>query len=191
MRKFDKTKNIFKANLLNEQRYLESKGLIKEDNQRERNELASQIIDLTNDISSAKSRGDDKMVELLSKDLNDVKGELEGLKSIKESEEIFVGKDSNGRPMYKDDEHNYYIKVNGRIIDIDPPYSSKPKPTHKLDLTTKDGSAFTPTEIKAKTPKATLVKIRHNESGNEKELWIPNFVIKNNVISSSFIEKNF
>lgn len=31
MRKFDKTKNILKANLLNEQRHLESKGLIKED----------------------------------------------------------------------------------------------------------------------------------------------------------------
>jgi hypothetical protein len=30
MRKFDKTKNILKANLLNEQRHLESKGLIKE-----------------------------------------------------------------------------------------------------------------------------------------------------------------
>ena len=31
MRRFDKTKNILKANLLAEQRYLESKGLIKED----------------------------------------------------------------------------------------------------------------------------------------------------------------
>ena len=30
MRRFDKTKNILKANLLAEQRYLESKGLIKE-----------------------------------------------------------------------------------------------------------------------------------------------------------------
>ncbi len=32
MRKFDKNKNIKKANLLAEQRHLESKGLIKEDN---------------------------------------------------------------------------------------------------------------------------------------------------------------
>jgi hypothetical protein len=31
MRRFDKTKNMLKANLLAEQRYLESKGLIKED----------------------------------------------------------------------------------------------------------------------------------------------------------------
>lgn len=31
MRRFDKTKNILKANLLAEQRYLESKGLIKEE----------------------------------------------------------------------------------------------------------------------------------------------------------------
>lgn len=30
MRRFDKTKNILKANILAEQRYLESKGLIKE-----------------------------------------------------------------------------------------------------------------------------------------------------------------
>lgn len=30
MRRFDKTKNIFKANLLAESRYLESKGLVKE-----------------------------------------------------------------------------------------------------------------------------------------------------------------
>ena len=32
MRRFDKNKNIQKANLLVEQRYLESKGLLKEDN---------------------------------------------------------------------------------------------------------------------------------------------------------------
>ena len=30
MRRFDKTKNILKANILAESRYLESKGLIKE-----------------------------------------------------------------------------------------------------------------------------------------------------------------
>jgi hypothetical protein len=32
MRRFDKTNNMVKANLLAEQRYLESRGLIKEDN---------------------------------------------------------------------------------------------------------------------------------------------------------------
>jgi hypothetical protein len=65
------------------------------------------------------------------------------------------------------------------------------KPTYKLDLTTKEGSPYTPIEIKARTSKAALVKLKHNESGREKELWIPNFVIKNNVISTSFIDKNF
>lgn len=104
MRKFDKTKNILNANLLNEQRYLETKGLVKEGNQRERNELALHIINLNNQISAAKSRGDDKMVEYLTDDLNDAKDKLKALKSVKdgldESEEIFVGKDSRGNNIY-------------------------------------------------------------------------------------------
>lgn len=194
MRKFDKTKNILNANLLNEQRYLETKGLVKEGNQRERNELALHIINLNNQISAAKSRGDEKLVEYLTDDLNDAKDKLKALKSVKdgldESEELFVGKDSRGNNIYKDDEHNYYIKINGRTIDIDPPYSSKPKPSYALNLTSQS-SQYTPIEIKAKTQSATLVKIRQNESGIEKEIWVPNSQIKGNVIPSWIIKKNF
>ena len=62
-------------------------SLIKEGNQKDRNELASYIIDLNNEISSAKSRGKNKEVEYLTKDLEKAKADLAKLKSIKEGEE--------------------------------------------------------------------------------------------------------
>ena len=56
-------------------------SLIKEGNQKDRNELASYIIDLNNEISSAKSRGNDKEVEYLTKDLEKAKADLAKLKN--------------------------------------------------------------------------------------------------------------
>ena len=70
-------------------------------------------------------------------------------------------------------------------------YIKRASNNYKLDLTTKEGSPYTPIEIKAKTAKATLVKIRHNDTDKEKELWVPNFAIRNNEISTSFLDKNF
>lgn len=64
-------------------------SLIKEGNQKDRNELASYIIDLNNEISSAKSRGKNKEVEYLTKDLEKAKADLaklKGEKSINEGE---------------------------------------------------------------------------------------------------------
>lgn len=58
-------------------------SLINEGNQRDRNELASYIIDLNNEISSAKSRGKNKEVEYLTKDLEKAKADLAKLKSEK------------------------------------------------------------------------------------------------------------
>jgi hypothetical protein len=62
-------------------------SLLQEGNQRDRNELASYIIDLNNEISSAKSRGKNKEVEYLTKDLEKAKADLAKLKSIKEGED--------------------------------------------------------------------------------------------------------
>ena len=65
MKRFDKTKNILKANILAEQRYLESKGLIKEANDRIYEEHHS-----SNDyiIDNIKYNGND---EIYSFDSND------------------------------------------------------------------------------------------------------------------------
>ena len=87
-------------------------SLIKEGNQKDRNELASYIIDLSNEISAAKSRLEykkystpeekekiQKQVEYLTKDLKkakEAKDDLAKLKSIKEGE---VKRIDEGRTM--------------------------------------------------------------------------------------------
>ena len=301
MRRFDKTKNILKANILAEQRYLESKGLIKEaidnydntadraaqsginqygdENYEERQKLMNSsnddIIDNieyngkhetysfdSNETGTAKievygnneeviatyyfkladlkSLDNRPWVGLIRKDPNKPEVEVGDNASIsKEAEEYITDMIENSDKLvqshnqYVDDNHeepenDFYDRherldeedydtirdlkaagVNpnnkgdveeylGREL-TDDEYNEMlgrrnkeyNKPTYKLDLTTKEGSAFTPTEVKAKTAKATLVKIRHNASGEEKELWVPNFVIRNNEISTSFITKNF
>ena len=55
-------------------------SLIKEGNQKDRNEEASYIIQLSNEIAAAKSRGNDRAVELLTKDLEKAKADLAKLK---------------------------------------------------------------------------------------------------------------
>jgi hypothetical protein len=40
-------------------------------------------------------------------------------KRITEREEVEVGRDAQGRTVYKDDEHNYYIYKNGIAVDVD------------------------------------------------------------------------
>lgn len=94
MRTFDKTKNMLKANILAESRYMESKGLIKEGNQKDRNELAMQIIELSKQISAADN---EKEKEELTNDLNNKKNELEKLKSIKEVIDINPADDARGK----------------------------------------------------------------------------------------------
>ena len=115
---------------------------------------------------------------------------------LNEREEAQVGTDSKGRPVYRDDENNYYIKASGTLIDVDPDtyeslssYSSQ-KSSYPLNLTSQSPD-FTPLEIKAKTGSATLVKLRHNETNTTKEIWVPNSQIKGDVIPSWIIKKNF
>lgn len=69
MRRFDKNKNIMKVNLLAEQRYLESKGLIKEANDRNYEER-QKLMNSSNDdiIDNIKYNGND---EIYSFDSND------------------------------------------------------------------------------------------------------------------------
>ena len=55
-------------------------SLIREGNKRDRNELASYIIDLNNEILVAKNNGDDKAVGYLTKDLKKAKADLAELK---------------------------------------------------------------------------------------------------------------
>jgi hypothetical protein len=104
MRRFDKTKNMLKANILVESRYLESKGLIKEENcieqykyldasnrsgldegnQKDQNNLALEISELSKQIVNAKSRGFNEFVEKLTDELKGKKAKLAELKSVKE-----------------------------------------------------------------------------------------------------------
>jgi ABC-type Fe3+/spermidine/putrescine transport system ATPase subunit len=112
---------------------------------------------------------------------------------VNESEEAYVGKDSQGRPMYKDDEHNYWILVNGRKIEIDNPnqdYEYKPKPTYTVDLTSQS-SDHTITGIEAKTDKAIMVKVKNNVTDVSKSFWVPKSQIKGNVVPAWIINKNF
>lgn len=187
MRRFDKTKNILKANILAEQRYMESKGLIKEgedygtgenpEDESRAHEYALQSginmyddpqdLDINTEKETLEEEDYDTLRDLKAAGVNpNNKGDVEE----------YLGRELT------DDEYNEMLGRRNKEYN---------KPTYKLDLTTKEGSPFTPTEVKAKTAKATLVKIRHNASGEEKELWVPNFVIRNNEISTSFIAKNF
>lgn len=65
MRRYDKKNNIEKANILAEKRYLESKGLIKEDKQDPYKGKKDQII---SDISKLKSKIDNNQPTIYVKD---------------------------------------------------------------------------------------------------------------------------
>jgi hypothetical protein len=100
MRRFDKVKNIHKANLLNEVRYLESKGLLKESE--------------TNDVLSESSIDLRMSVLGLAKNNNGIfKSEKQAsfLKLMIDERDGLIGHTEHGRPYLADYDDKGIIKI--------------------------------------------------------------------------------
>lgn len=102
MRIFDKIKNIQKANQLNEVRYLESKGLLNESNQEDRNVLSENSIDLRMSVLG------------LVKNNNGIfKSEKQAsfLKSLIDQQDGVVGHTEHGRPYFAEYDDKGITKI--------------------------------------------------------------------------------
>lgn len=102
MRRFDKTKNILKANLLAEQRYIESKRLIKEGNNEDKDVLSESSIDLRMSVLG------------LCKNNNGMfKSEKQAsfLKSMIDQRDGLVGHTEHGRPYFAEYDDNGITKI--------------------------------------------------------------------------------
>ena len=78
-----------------------------------RNELAQYIINLNNELASAKSRGMDKEIEYLQKDIEEVKAALAKKKQVKEGleEADYQGKDVELNKPKRGGSKAYYVYV--------------------------------------------------------------------------------
>jgi hypothetical protein len=102
MRRFDKLKNIQKANLLNEVRYLEYKGLIKEGNHENNDMLSENSIDLKISV-----------LDLAKNNNGMFKSEKQGsfLKSMIDQREGLVGHTEHGRPYFAEYDDRGITKI--------------------------------------------------------------------------------
>lgn len=102
MRRFDKLKNIQKANLLNEVRYLEYKGLIKEGNHENNDMLSENSIDLKISV-----------LDLAKNNNGMFKSEKQAsfLKSMIDQREGLVGHTEHGRPYFAEYDDKGITKI--------------------------------------------------------------------------------
>lgn len=206
MRRFDKKKNMGKANLLAEQRYLESKGLIKEDELGEydysgfKNKYSGMDTErMDNLVSKGKerqvrdgiklipTRNSEFELYVLPSDINFSQPDLSELKNrrneIKLTFNFYI---DNGVLKGKDSTNT--IDINGSINAILRPLNDKEKPPYSLDVQnirlTNNGfdGVFTPADRKGgmkliNAIKEMLIK-EYGKFDMKKPLFIPGENIK-------------